>query len=271
MTAAIFEPSERLKSFVECYWNLEATLASTPIINHIVPDGTMKLIFHYGDTYRYHPPLGHAYLLPKCFLIGQLTRPFVVEPTGFTGSFVVRFHPHGFLPFSTIPFKQILNKAIPIEQLFGEKGHQLGQRILFSKNHEERIQIMEAFLLDRLANTTVTDSIVASAIATFRDTHGILLVQTYSHQIDVHRKQLTRKLSSNTGLTPKQLAKTLRIQSALNSLLKNQVSSLTDLAYENEYFDQSHFIKDFKAFTGITPKAFDEGYLKMSLIFDTLK
>ena len=66
----------------------------------------------------------------------------------------------------------------------------------------------------------------------------------------------------------KKLAKTIRIQTTLKILLNDEISSLTDLAYENEYFDQAHFIKEFKEFTGLTPKEFFGDDLKMSLIFD---
>jgi AraC-like DNA-binding protein len=79
---------------------------------------------------------------------------------------------------------------------------------------------------------------------------------------------LARKFSSAIGLSPKQLAKTIRIQTTLKKLLNEEITSLTDLAYENEYFDQAHFIKDFKEFTGLTPKEFFGDDLKMSLIFD---
>ena len=85
---------------------------------------------------------------------------------------------------------------------------------------------------------------------------------------NINRRQLARKFSSAIGLSPKQLAKTIRIQTTLKVLLNEEVTKLTDLAYENEYFDQAHFIKEFKEFTGLTPKEFFGDDLKMSLIFD---
>ena len=83
---------KKLKDFVKRYWTLDFPLANTPEINTIIPDGTMKLIFHYGDLYWHHPPNRERFLQPRCFLIGQLTRPYVVEPDGDTGTFVVQFH-----------------------------------------------------------------------------------------------------------------------------------------------------------------------------------
>ena len=90
----------------------------------------------------------------------------------------------------------------------------------------------------------------------------------FSKSNNINRRQLARKFSSAIGLSPKQLAKTVRIQTTLKILLNKEITSLTDLAYENEYFDQAHFIKEFKEFTGLTPKEFFGNDLKMSLIFD---
>ncbi len=79
---------------------------------------------------------------------------------------------------------------------------------------------------------------------------------------------MSRKFSFAIGLSPKQLAKTIRIQTTLKALLNEEITNLTDLSHENEYFDQAHFIKEFKEFTGLTPKKFFGDDLKMSLIFE---
>jgi AraC-like DNA-binding protein len=271
MKPQIFEPKSELAEFVKCYWTLESEQENTPLKNTIVPDGTMKLIFHYGDTYKHHPNNKESIILPKCFLIGQLTQPYVVEPLGVTGSFVVRFHPNGFLPFSTIPIKKMENTAVPLDKLFGKEGEDIGEKILNAKNTTERINIIEAFLLNRLAGRQTIDKIVKSTVENIFNANGQFSVTELSLQNNINRRQLTRKFSSAIGLSPKQLSKTIRIQATLKKLLTNEVTKLTDLAYENEYFDQAHFIKDFKQFTGLTPKEFYGDNLKMSLIFDSKK
>ena len=60
------------------------------------------------------------------------------------------------------------------------------------------------------------------------------------------------------GISPKQLGKVIRLQTALKMLLNHKTETLTQIAYENEYYDQAHFIKDFKEFTGTNPKEFLE-------------
>ncbi len=268
MKPKIFEPNSELTEFVKCYWTLESEKENTPVKNTIVPDGTMKLIFHYGDTYKHHPKKGESIILPKCFLIGQLTKPYVVEPLGITGSFVVRFQPNGFLPFATIPIKEMENTAVPLDKLFGTNGEKIGEKILNANTTSERIELIETFLLNQLADRQVIDDIVKSTVDTILNANGQFSVNEFSKFNNINRRQLTRKFSSTIGLSPKQLSKTIRIQATLKSLLNRNVTSLTDLAYENEYFDQAHFIKDFKEFTGLTPKEFYGDDLKMSLIFD---
>jgi AraC-like DNA-binding protein len=268
MKPQIFEPNSELAEFVKCYWTLESAKENTPLKNTIVPDGTMKLIFHYGDTYKHYPNNKKSIILPKCFLIGQLTRPYVVEPLGVTGSFVVRFHPNGFLPFSTVPIKEMENTAVPLDKVFGEDGEEIGEKILKADSTLERINLIETFLLKRLTDKRTIDKVVKSTIETILNANGQFSVNRLSKQNNINRRQLTRKFSSTIGLSPKQLSKTIRIQAALKKLLSSRVTSLTDLAYENNYFDQAHFIKDFKEFTGLTPKEFFGDDLKMSLIFD---
>lgn len=269
MNHQIFEPDQDLTALVKCYWTLESPKGKTPKKNTIVPDGSMKMIFHYGDLYKHYPENGNGFTLPRCFVIGQLTRPFEVEPTGETGIFFVRFHPGGFLPFATIPIKEMENTAVPLEKLFGKDGQEIEQKILNANTTLERINLIETFLFNRLTDTKTVDYIVKSTVETILTANGQLSVDELSRQTNINRRQLVRKFSSAIGLSPKQLSKTIRLQAALKTLLTHKTTSLTDLAYESQYYDQAHFIKDFKEFTGLTPKEFYGDHLKMSLIFDS--
>lgn len=263
-----FEPNSDLAPFVKCYWTLESPKEKTPARNTIVPDGCMKLIFHYGDLYRHYPKNGNSETLPKCFLIGQLTQPYEVEPTGETGTFFVCFHPNGFLPFTNTPIREMENTAVPLNEIFGTDGQEIGHKILNAHSTSERINLIQAFLTDRLTDTKTVDHIVKSTVETILTANGQVSVTELSKQNNINRRQLVRKFSSVIGLSPKQLSKTIRIQATLKALLTKEVTSFTELAYQNEYFDQAHFIKDFKEFTGLTPKEFYGDSLKMSLVFD---
>ncbi len=264
MNYQTFESDQDLSTFVKCYWTLESPKEETPEKQTIVPDGCMEMIFHYGNLYKQYLDNGNSIIQPRCFVIGQLTRPLEIEPTGETGIFSVRFHPEGFLPFITTPIKEMENTAVSLEKLFGKDGQEIGQQILSANSTAERIKFIEIFLLDRLTDLETVDRIVKSTVETIMTANGQLSVDELSRHSKVDRRQLLRKFSSAIGLSPKQLSRTIRLQAALKMLLNDQFSSLSDLAYENEYYDQAHFIKDFKEFTGSTPKEFYGTHLKMS-------
>ena len=267
MNYQTFEPSYDLTTIIKCYWKLESPKEETPEKQTIVPDGCMEMIFHYGDPYRQYTENGNSIIQPKCFVIGQLTRPLEVESTGETRIFSVRFHPNGFLPFATISIKEMKNTAVPLEKLFGKDGQEIEQKILNANTTSERIKLIETFLLNRLTNIETIDRIVKSTIETILTANGQLSVDELSKQTNISRRQLERKFSSSIGLSPKQLSKTIRLQATLKMLLNKKFTSLTALAYESEYYDQAHFIKDFKELTGFTPKEFYGNNLKMSSLF----
>lgn len=267
MNYQTFEPNKDLSGLIKCYWTLEAPKDEAPNKQTVVPDGCMEMIFHYGDLYKQYTENGNSIIQPKCFVIGQLTRPLEIQPTGKIGIFSVRFHPDGFLPFTTIPIKEMENTAVSLEKLFGKDGQEIEQLILKTISTTEKIKRIESFLLNRLADTEIIDRIVKSTVETILTANGQLSVAELSKQININRRQLERKFSLTIGLSPKQLSKTIRLQATLKMLLNKKFTSLTTLAYESEYYDQAHFIKDFKELTGFTPKEFYGYNLKMSSLF----
>jgi len=267
MNYQTFEPNKDLDLLIKCYWILESPKEKTPEKQTIVPDGCMEMIFHYGDLYRQYTENGNSIIQPRCFVIGQLTRPLEIEPTGKTGIFAVRFYPDGFLPFATAPIKEMENRAVSLVELFGEEGKNIESRILNAESVSDKINLVEDFLKFRLTNKEMIDHIVKSTVETILTANGQLSVDELSREINITRRQLERNFSSAIGLSPKQLSKTIRLQAVLKRLLSKEFTNLTTLAHENEYYDQSHFIKDFKELTGFTPKEFYGNNLRMSSLF----
>ncbi|REK49457.1 MAG: helix-turn-helix domain-containing protein [Bacteroidetes bacterium] len=262
-----YRPIKDLNTFVKCFWTLEGPKENADVRQTIVPDACIEMIFHYGDLYIQHLENGKSIVQPRCFVIGQLTRPLEIEPSGETGIFSVRFHPMGFLPFATVPIKELENTAVSLEKLFGKEGRELEEKILKTNSTRERIEYIESYLLQRLINRENVDRIVVSTVETILTANGQFSINEISRQAKISRRQLERKFSSAIGLSPKQLSKTIRLQATLKMLLNNNFTSLTSLAYENEYYDQAHFIRDFKKFTGHTPKGFYGNNLKLSSLF----
>nr|WP_315028443.1 helix-turn-helix domain-containing protein [uncultured Chryseobacterium sp.] len=260
-----FEPNPEFSPFIKCFWTLEHPKEDIPQSQTIVPDGCMEMIFHYGDLYNQYID-GIAVIQPRSCVFGQLTQPLKIEPTGITGIFSVRFHHDGFIPFTTIPIKEMDDKAVSLEKLFGTDGINFEKNVLLASTIPEKISVVETFLLGRL-NAETIDRMVKTTIDLLLDVNGQIPVNKISEQTKINRRQLERKFSSSIGLSPKQLSKIIRLQKVIKLLLSKEYTSLTALAHESEFYDQAHFIKDFKEFTGFTPKEFYGDHLQMSFLF----
>jgi AraC-like DNA-binding protein len=269
MNYQTFQPHPDLASLVKCYWILEVPAGNNAQRQRIIPDGYIEMAFILGDDIKRYTYGDNYILQPRAMVIGQTIEPFYIQPTGYVNSFAIRFYPYGFANFVTTPIKNLANKETPLEVLFGKMpAKELEQKVIQAKDTGERIQAVEDFLFVNLRNETTIDAIVKSTIDMLLSTKGSAQISTILKDDLSKRRQLERKFLKQIGISPKQLGKVIRLQTALKMLLNQKTETLTEIAYESEYYDQAHFIKDFKEFTGINPHAFlDDDKMILSSIF----
>lgn len=257
MNYRIFQPHPDLQSVVKCYWTLEVPAESNSEKQRIVPDGCIEMAFILGDNIRRFTSETDFILQPRAMVLGQTIEPFYIQPVGYVNTFAIRFYPFGFANFVTTSIKKLVNKETPIAELFEHStADALEQNIIYATNTQQRIKIIESFLLDKLNEKATIDNIVKSTIDTLFETSGSMPIKAILKEGLSKRRQLERKFLSHIGISPKQLGKVIRLQAALKLLLNQKTETFTQIAYESEYYDQNHFIKDFKEFTGTTPKGF---------------
>ncbi|WP_434036275.1 AraC family transcriptional regulator [Formosa sp. 4Alg 33] len=269
MNYQTFEPHSDLKSLVSCYWTLEVPKQCEPQKQRIVPDGCIELAFILGDDIKRYTSEKDFIIQPRAMVLGQTIEPFYIEPTGFVKTFAIRFYPYGFANFVSVPISNLANKETPINLLLEvENADELEQKIIKSENTEQRISIIENFLLDRLNNEKTIDRIVKNTIDSLISANGSTSINSILKDDLSKRRQLERNFKKQIGVSPKQLGKVIRLQTALKMLLNQKSKNLTDIAYESKYFDQAHFIKDFREFVGINPKEFiNHENLALSAVF----
>ena len=263
-----YSPRAALQSVVKCFWTLEVP-AEESSRQRILPDGCIELFFLLGDDVKRITGDNGFIIQPRAMVIGQITEPFFVEPTGHVNSFAVRFYPYSFANFVSVPVGSLANKETPIALLFGEApAKELEQQIIHATNTQQRIKIAEDFLLNRLKETATIDGIVKSTIDAMLSARGSTPINVILREDLSKRRQLERKFFKQIGMSPKQLGKVIRLQAALKLMLKRQSGNLTSIAYESEYYDQAHFTKDFREFTGTNPKDFlGDGEMALSALF----
>lgn len=257
MNYQTFQPHTALDALVSCYWTLEVPADNESQKQRIIPDGCIEMAFILGDDIKRYTSKEEFILQPRAMVLGQTIEPFYIEPTGSVNTFAVRFYPYGFANFVSIPIKNLANKETPISELFEQNtAKELEQNIIRATSTKQRIEIIENFLLDKLNDKTTIDVIVKTTIDALLSTNGSESIKNILKEDPSKRRQLERKFIKQIGISPKQLGKVIRLQTALKMLLNKKEENLTDIAYESAYFDQAHFAKDFKEFTGINPKEF---------------
>ncbi|WP_276371540.1 helix-turn-helix domain-containing protein [Chryseolinea sp. H1M3-3] len=272
MNYQTFQPRSDLASLVKCYWTLEVPVQKNPQRQRIIPDGCIEMIFILADDVKRYTYEDKFIIQPRELVLGQITEPFFIEPTGYVNTFAVRFYPYGFANFVTTPIQELANKETPVRLLFGEEpSKELKQKIIYATGIQERIEIVEDFLLDKLSEKATIDNIVKTTIDAILLTKGSASINAILKDDLSKRRQLERKFIKQIGISPKQLGKVIRLQTALKMLLNRESENLTNIAYQSEYYDQAHFIKDFKEFTGTTPKDFleDDKMILSALFYKT--
>ncbi len=262
------QPSEKLKPYIKQYWGLENVLkAGEQYTQRIIPSGLPELILYLG-----HKPKAltkNRSLEDKFLLGGQQNDYYDILISEDLSIFSISFHPQGVRQFFPLPFIELLNYTIPLKyinkQLYGELEFKLSKQNSF----QTKINIVEECLCKLLYDNKREFEFqrISNTIQHIRTTKGNIDIDTLASHACLCRKQFERIFAEYIGISPKQYLKTIRLQATIYFKSKNKNTSLIELAYENGYYDQSHFTNDFKTMTGLTPKQFFDDCEPMSDFF----
>jgi len=257
MNYQTYTPRKELASIVKFYWTLEVPFDPKNQKQKIVPDGCIEMTFNFGAKIKRYTSDKDFILHPNAMVMGQRTKSFDILPTGDVDTFAICFYPIGFANLVKMPLENLVDKETPISELFGQaEADALEQQLFQAIGTRQRIDITEAFFLQILNEKNTISTIVKSTVDALLKTNGTAPINVLLHDDISKRRQLERHFKKQIGISPKQLGRAIRLQATLNLLLNKETATLTEIAYESEYFDQNHFIKDFKDLVGVTPKEF---------------
>lgn len=254
MNYAEFPPSAALAPYVKCFWMLESDDPGPHDRERIFPDGSIEWIFHYRDHFHKYLDDERYVVQPRSFFHGQLKRYFELQATGTIGVFGVRFHPAGLHPFMALDIASFTDDTIATESIWPDELANV-ENSLLNATTEERIAFAEQFLLDHFQPQRVDETVIA-CVNRIIDAAGNISVDTLADELAVGRRVLERRFSAAVGLSPKLLARIIRFNRALQLINDHDFSSFTIVAHEGGFYDQAHFIRDFRDFTGLNPKQY---------------
>ncbi len=260
-------PSERLKPYVKCFYifHSESDLEFEDIV---FPSGLMEMIFNLGDGTWQTEVDSKFITTPKMELWGQIIRPLHIKSRGRHTMFGVKFFPNTAAYFLKDEIRVFNNHVYDLSDVMDSSVKQLHARLLETVTLDSRVELIEHFLLKRLPiNERTSHKIrkIGNILNNMKlsDNENISDIAT---EQGMTPRYLHKLISHYTGLSPKLFNKINRFQQSLR-LITNNDRSLTSIAYDCGYSDQSHFIKDFKSFTGVTPSSYQENKFPLNQTF----
>lgn len=260
-----FSPPEPLDEFVKCFWILQKEYGGDKRVERVLPDSYIEFILSFGECYYLNDPGD----LPDRFMIGLLKQPLRLQADGTVELICARFYPWGVLSFLDFKPSDTVNTEFDL-RLSLEKSDQLAAHLREGR-HDQAIHEFSDLLLELFARRNFDKNTVSSAAQILYREKGECRIEDIVKLCFTTQRTLERNFNTSLGMSPKAYAKNVRFDSAKKMILADPFVSLTDLAQHSGYFDQAHFVKDFKEFCGCTPSDFAEGVKRMSAVFSDKK
>lgn len=224
----------------------------------LLPEGNIEVVLNLGDPERVFFVRDGSYQgeFRQSQLVGQRKQPILLEQTGMKYKVGIRFLPGGLDHFLQTPLSEIIDSSIDLEYLFKSDCRALEDQLNNVRNTKEIFNSLQKVLLSRFNPDIHRDEIVDLVIRQIRLTSGNVSLKKIADKLGISQKQLERRFKAKIGLPPKQFSQIIRFQTVLKKIKKNGMSDLLSVIYDCGFYDQSHFIKEFKSFTGTTPYSF---------------
>jgi AraC-like DNA-binding protein len=260
-------PPAACASRVVCCWSLEGDddaappRDATPIADDAgatdadpaLPDGCPELLFNFGDPFEHVAPDGTVKRQPSCFLVGVITRPFDVRPTGRVELLAVRFECCALGGLHHDP-AALVDRWVNAAQLRDPAIAAL-HTTLAPLSPSARREMLAAWLVEHAAHAPLPDAIVAGAVRALRTATEPVTIDAVAEQLDVPLRTLQRRFVAQVGVPPKLFARIVRFHRVCLAW-RHDPTTLARVAADCGYCDESHLVRDFRAFVGEPPAAF---------------
>jgi AraC-like DNA-binding protein len=252
MKARKYLPSDLLKPFIKAFMILESEQGMN---NSLLPDTALVMAFRCGGETSYIQDEREENL-PNAVITGIRKSIRIVRYAPETCTFLVIFQEAAPCNFFGLSANELFNISLPLEDLVPAIDvRTLEGRLTEAESDLQRINIVESFLLSKLKKQNQgLDPSIMHGIHRIHSVHGALHVGNLAKELCMSRDAFEKRFRRHTGASPKRFAQIVRLRNLISKYRAGQV--LTTLGYDAGYFDQSHFIKDFKSFTGKAPLDF---------------
>ncbi|NQX42408.1 AraC-type DNA-binding protein [Pedobacter steynii] len=237
-----------LSNYVRYIWTLEIG-----VMNHqfrVIADGSPGLIFQNGAAGLFEQ---NNKEMPNVLLYGQATTHAEIS-IGKSRMIGICFFPNALKSVFGLNANELTDTCIDLDLFATEQGYYLREQLLNMGNVSEQINMLCAYIFAQIRkNDHKIDAQTDYVLSMMIRSKGTISLKALQKDLKVSERSLERKFKQHVGISPKMFSRICGFQASLSQLKNNEYEKLSDIAYENGYSDQSHFIRTFKEFAGFSP------------------
>jgi len=247
-----YKPKPPLSKFVDSFWLYEGQPVHKT--ERILPTGTLELAINLRQNalrfYNAERP-ENCSRFSGAVVSGAHGRGFApAEETFIIG---VHFKPGGAFPFLGLPAGDLADTHVDLETLWGPSAGRLRERLCAARTSAERFQLLQEALLSRLCHGVEQHYAVSAALDMFGKNQAGQRVREAAKYLGLSQRRFIQVFKAEVGMTPKLFSRIQRFQQTRTFIQHNPSINWADLAVDLGYFDQSHFIREFLEFSGLSP------------------
>ncbi len=255
----LHQPAEPLRSFIDNYWFVwDAPGEDVDLRVEVFADARADLIFNFGAPYRRLVIGGVSSEHTRSNFDAQRLVPIRILQRGAVRIVGVRFQLGGVAPFTSVRLADFSGQTPPPQVVFGDPARELESALRSARDDEGSTRLLDEFFLGQL-RLDATSASFRRALTALAVSAGRAPVSELAKEALCSPRQVERLFARGLGFPPRTVARVLRFQHALRQLMSDPRVSLGEVAADAGYYDQAHFIREFRQFSGGVPRGY-RGY-----------
>lgn len=236
-----YQCSRNLQTYIKHYWIVKWDLrGEAPYRQVVLSHPNVNMVFEKDNT--------RVYGIPK------KTSSQLLDGEGKVLG--VMFRPAGFYPFRKKPLSELTGRSLPFKEAFGVDGAALEAQILEQEDESLMVELVDRFFEERLPEPDENVELVNRIVDMIALDRGISKVEDAADRLGINKRTMQRLFSRYVGVSPKWVIQRQRLHEAAELIESGKLPDWAKLSQDLGYYDQAHFIKEFKAIVGYSPEAY---------------
>lgn len=252
-------PRPELQPFIDTFWVFENDFGvPTDDSRIIAPNGKAKFIYSYlNGLSTIDNGIQTDYKEQDIFFIGIWDKPVTLtSKTQTTGTIGIELTPNGLHRFTRLSAFEIVNKIFSFTDIYGTAGKELLERLSNTTSLEGKIAGLQAFLVNIVELTNRNNPLIDYSVQLIKHSSGLVTIKELETKMGYTKRYLDMLFKEHLGISPKTYSGIVRFQSFYNLWANHENSNFYGDDLFELYYDQAHFIKEFKKYTGHSPKQY---------------